>query len=312
MSLFKTTVVSDRLGACLPKRKFGRADEWVTQLGVGGFHVGKAESEQEAQAIVETALEEGIRFFDMAAEYQDGRAEHRYGEYLCPKYRDDVFLMTKTKARTGAEATAEIESSLRRMRTDRLDAILMHAIATVDEPGERIRDGVYEAFLKAKEQGKVRYLGFSGHLNTDANLRALELLGDQVDVSLMPVNVVDPSDSDSFVKNVLPVMNKMGVAPLSMKSAAFGHFFEKEVAVENIAATTIVPGRVSMEEAFQYVLSTPISVWVSGMHKAEFVKKNAEIARNFSKLDDQQMESIVARVEAYRDNVEVEGYRKWG
>lgn len=303
---------SDKLGQLLPTRRFGRSKERVTQLGVGGYHVGQAQDERTAQEIIETAIVEGIRFFDTAPSYQNGRSEYRYGKFLIPKYRDDVFLITKTKARTAAEATAEIESSLTRMKTDRLDAIMMHAMSEAGDPEERIDAGVYDAFIKAKESGKVRYIGFSGHLSTKTNLRTLELLGNQVDVSLMPVNVVDPSDSDSFVQNVLPKLNASGVAPLAMKTAAFGNFFEKPVKVAGHPEAPIIPARITMTEAFQFVLAQPIACWVSGMDKPEFVIKNARIAREFNGLSHEEIARIISKVEAFRDNREVEGYRKWG
>lgn len=303
---------SDRLGALLPLRPFGRSGEMVTQLGVGGYHVGIAENERASQEIIENALAEGIRFFDMAPSYQNGRAEYRYGKFLIPKYRDDIFLLTKTKARTAREATAELEVSLTRMKTDRIDALMMHALSDPNDPDERIEGGVYDAFLKAKEQGKVRYLGFSGHLSTAANLRALERLGDQVDVSLMPVNAVDPSDSDSFVEKVMPKLVELGVAPLAMKTAAFGHFFTKSVEVEGLDTVPVVPARLTMQDAFEFVLSQPISCWISGMDKPEQVIQNAKIARNFKGMDAKRAQDIIARLAAYRNNSELEGYRRWG
>ena len=274
---------SDRLGDRLPMRPFGRSGEMVTQLGVGGYHVGHADDEGMAQDIIETALAEGIRFFDMAPSYQDGRAEHRYGKFLTPNYRDDIFLMTKTKARTGAELTAELETSLARMKTDYVDAFLLHAMNDAEDAEERMSGGVLDALMKAKEQGKVRYVGFSGHLNTSANLRMLELMGDQVDVTLMPVNAVDPSDKEGLCRKVLPRLNEMGVAPLAMKTAAFGNFFMKSVKIEGVETKPIIPARVTMEEAFQFVLSQSISCWVSGMDRPEYVVRNARIARNSSR-----------------------------
>ncbi|MBK1876488.1 aldo/keto reductase [Pelagicoccus mobilis] len=303
---------SDRLGAVLPKRSFGRSGELVTNLGVGGWHIGNADGESTAQEIIESALEEGIRFFDTAPSYQDGRSEYRYGKFLVPNYRDDVFLLTKTKARTGAEAIAEIETSLARMKTDRIDAVLMHAISSNDDADERRALEVVEGFQKAKEQGKVRYLGFSGHLDTKANLHALEIWGEAIDVSLCPVNAIDPSDSDSFITNVLPKMVEMGVAPLAMKSAAYGNFFTQAVEIEGLDTVPVIPGRVSMKDAFEFVLAQSICCWVSGMDSPEFVAKNAKIAREFKGMDKARCDAIVAQVAAYRDNKEIEIYRRWG
>ena len=247
----------------------------------------------------------------MAPSYQDGRAEHRYGKFLIPQYRDDIFLLSKTKAVSAAEATAEIEASLTRMKTDRLDAVLMHALNDAEDADDRINAGVYDAFVKAKEQGKVRYLGFSGHLATAANLRAAERLGEQLDVTLMPINAIDPSDSDSFINKVLPKLNDIGAATLAMKTAAFGIFFEKAVEVQGLETAPIIPARLTMDDAFRFVLAQPIACWVSGMDRPEYVARNAKIARDFSGLSEADKTAIIKKVEAYRDNREVEGYRKW-
>ena len=219
--------------------------------------------------------------------------------------------MTKTKARTAAEATAEIEASLTRLKTDMIDGLLMHALSNPDDSAQRIADGVYDAFLKAKEQGKIRYLGFSGHLSTAANLRALELLGDQVDLTLMPLNAVDPSDDDSFIKKVMPKLTEMGVATLAMKTSAFGHFFTKAVEVEGLDTAPVVPARITMKDMYEFVLAQPISCWVCGMDKPEQVVQNAKIARNFSGMDPERSKKIMASVSAYRNNPQLEGYRNW-
>ncbi len=303
----------DRLGQVLPRRKFGRHDEYVTQLAVGGYHIGMSEGEAEAEKAIEAAIAEGIRFFDTAPSYQDGRGEHRYGKFLCPKYRDDIFLLTKTKARTAAEAMAEIESSLVRMRTDRLDAVLMHAVSNIEDVEFRLGGGVYEAFEKAKEQGKVRYAGFSGHLQTDTNLKMLSELGKAVDVTLMPINAIDPSDDDSFILNVLPRLQELGVATLAMKTSAFGHFFTQPVQVEGMdKEDTIVPEYLKMKEVFEYALSQSITSWVCVMETVELIGNSAAIARNFQALDSKTQESIVARARAFKNNKTIEKYRSWG
>lgn len=297
---------SDRLGTCLPMRPFGRSGEWVTQMGVGGFHIGLVEEERTAQEIIETALREGVRFFDNAPSYLEGRAEHRYGKFLTPKYRDEVFMLTKTKASTAAEAEAEIDVSLARMNTDHLDVILMHAVLSPEDVDARLDAGVFDAFQQAREKGKVRYLGFSGHVSSAANLRVLERLGDQVDVSLMPINAVDASNDDSFIKNVLPKLNELGAAPLAMKTAAGGGFFSG-----GRDQAGVLSAELTMEDAFKFVLSQSVSCWVSGMEKPEQVRQNAAIARNFSELDPERSRRIVAAASIHSNNTEIERYRRW-
>ena len=152
---------NDRLGALLPTRRFGRTGEAVTMLGVGGWHIGDM-TEAEAQKTIETALEGGVRFFDTAEGYQTGGSESRLGKLLVPKYRDDVFLMTKTRARDANEAWEHLEGSLSRLNTDRLDLWQVHAVRNPADVDERIENGVLDVMIEAKETGKTRYIGFTG------------------------------------------------------------------------------------------------------------------------------------------------------
>ena len=118
---------SDRLGKLLPQRKLGSSGPVVTNLGVGGDHVGSA-SEKDAQLIIEKALEEGVRFFDNAPLYSSGKAEERYGKFLIPKYRDVSFIMTKTLATNRKSALKDLEASLSRMKSDYVDLWQVHAL----------------------------------------------------------------------------------------------------------------------------------------------------------------------------------------
>lgn len=304
--VIETKEKSDRLGACLPMRPLGRSGEWVTQMGVGGYHVGVTENERTAQEVIETALSEGIRFFDMAPSYLEGRAEYRYGKFLTPKYRDEVFLLTKTKASTAAEAEAELNVSLARMNTDRIDAVLMHAIGSPEDADARLNAGVFDAFLKAREQGKIRYIGFSGHVSTAANLRMIDRLGDQLDVSLMPINAVDASNEDSFIRKVLPKLNEAGIAPLAMKTAAGGRFFSA-----GDKRAPVISSEFTLNDAFEYVLSQPIACWVSGMESPGLVKQNVAIARKFESLDPDRIRQIVAAASPHKNNRDIERYRGW-
>ena len=154
--------VSDGLGTLLPTRKFGRTGEAVTMLGVGGWHIGEM-SEAEAQKTIETALEGGVRFFDSAESYQGGGSESRLGKLLVPKYRDDVFLMTKTTAPNATKAWEHLESSLTRLNTDQLDLWQMHSVRNPADVDERIDNGILDVMLEAKATGKTRYIGFTGH-----------------------------------------------------------------------------------------------------------------------------------------------------
>ena len=168
------------------------------------------------------------------------------------------------------------------------DGLLLHALTDEEDVDHRLAGGTYDALLKAKEQGKVRYLGFSGHYSTAANLHAMKRMGDDLDVVLLPVNAVDPSDSDSFIEKVLPKLDEAGVASLAMKTSAFGNFFNKAVEVEGLETAPLVPARISRDEAFEFVLAQSISCWVCGMDKPEQVKRDAlkKVSELNRRLDD--------------------------
>src|SRR5210317_1900781 len=195
---------SDRLGEVLPKRKLGRTGEYVTMLGTGGYHVGWT-TERDAQEVIEASLEGGVRFFDTAESYSKGVSEERYGKYLTPKYRDLIFLMTKSTGRDAKTVQSHLEGSLRRLKVDQLDLYQVHSIRTPEDVDNRIANGVLDVLMKAKEQGKIKYLGFTGHQNPFAHTRMLEQTdkSDIFDTALMPVNVLDQSYY-SFTNNVIP------------------------------------------------------------------------------------------------------------
>ncbi len=216
---------SDRLGEILPKRKLGRTNEYVTMLGTGGYHIGWT-TERDAQEVIEASLEGGVRFFDTAESYGPGTSEIRYGKYLTPKYRDLVFLMSKTMGRDAKTVSRHLEETLQRLNTDYLDLYQVHSVFTPDDVDKRIQNGVLEVLQKAKEDGKIRHIGFTGHQNPNAHARMLEQTReiDIFDTILMPVNVLDQSYF-SFTNNVLPAALNRNLGILAIKSLADGRFF---------------------------------------------------------------------------------------
>ncbi|MFH1739572.1 MAG: aldo/keto reductase, partial [bacterium] len=228
----------DRLGEIMPQRTLGRTGEEVTMLGVGGYHFAK-NSESESEAIIEAALEGGVRFFDNAAVYHEGLSEERMGKLLTPKYRDVVFLMTKSMAENAEDAKQEIDASLKRLNTDYLDLWQVHGIMSPEDIENRIAEGVLEIAQKAKAAGKIRHIGFTGHRAPKGLVHALELTGDNKDLDIfetcqMPTNVLDPS-YDSFINIVLPKLIEKNIGVLAMKTLAIGRFFEKHVVPDRIS-----------------------------------------------------------------------------
>ncbi len=277
-----TASPSDRLGKLLPLHKLGSSGAVVTNLGVGGDHVGNA-SEKDAQAIIEKALEEGVRFFDNAPLYSNGIAEERYGKFLTPKYRDISFIMTKTLATNGKDALTDLDASLSRMKTDYVDLWQVHALQNPEDVENRIKNGVLDAFLEAQKKGKAKYIGFTGHGSYKAHLKMLEEVnkrGVKMTASQMPVNPADPH-FESFVTHVVPRCVEAGIGVLAMKTLAYGRFFggNKGWRRTDVSVKPAIPVALSMEDVFGFVWSLPVTTLVSGMESVQHISQNAAIAR---------------------------------
>ncbi len=267
----------------IPMRPFGRHDELVSLLGVGGAHLGGPE-ESEAIRIVHEAIDAGVTFMDNAWEYNDNESERRMGVALAQGgYRERAFLMTKDCAhdRIATHSMQKLEESLRRLQTDHLDLWQIHEVVWDQDP-ERIfaPGGSAEAMLKAKEQGKVRYIGFTGHKHPDIHRRMLSH-GFPFDAVLMPLNVFDAHHA-SFEREILPLCAEQGIAALAMKSFADGHLFR--------SGAGITP-----QEALRYAMSLPVATVVSGMESLTILAQNLEIARTFEPLTEVERVDILER-----------------
>lgn len=284
---------SDRLGKLLPSRQLGRTGESVTMLGVGGWHLGRM-SDRDAQATIEAALEGGVRFFDTAESYQTGESESRLGKLLTPKYRDVVYLMTKTTARDAEGAKRHLEDSLRRLSVDYLDLWQVHGVQSPDDVDGRIANGVFEVMREAKASGKVRHIGFTGHTRPSAHLRVLEK-SDIFDVCQMPVNLADPS-YESFILGVLPTLIDRRIGVLAMKTLANGGFFGGSQHGEHGDNPTLIPERVSLAEAIHFAWSLPISVLITGPDHLDQMKEKIALARSFVAMDSHQRSALIEKV----------------
>lgn len=304
----------DRWGRRLPLRRLGRTGELVTMLGVGGYHIGWT-TERDAEEVIETALAGGVRFFDTAHNYGQGQSEERYGKFLVPKYRDDIFLMTKTQAKDKAAALEEIDTSLDRLKTDRVDLLQLHSLFTADDVDERMANGVFEAVEEALAKGKTRYIGFTGHQNPAAQGRLLDRWGEcpAFAACQFPINVVDLASEHSFVKSVLPRVTEKGLGVLAMKTLADGRFFATKTMNGKVRWETddsVVPGRVSMEDALNFAWSLPVSVLITGAENATLVREKIERARAFAALSAEQRSALVDRVADLAAEGKVEYYKK--
>lgn len=301
---------SDRLGEVLPKRKLGRTGEYVTMLGTGGYHVGWT-TERDAQEVIEAALEGGVRFFDTAESYSKGISEERYGKYLTPKYRDLIFLMTKTTGPDAKTVQEHLEGSLRRLKVDQIDLYQVHSIRTPEDVDSRIQNGILEVLLKAKEQGKIKHLGFTGHQNPFAHTRMLEQTAESniFDAVLMPVNVLDQSYY-SFTKNVLPIALERSMGILAIKSLADGRFFAKKEKANWSSEDPIIPNYMTIKEALHFVWSLPVTVLISGNENATYMREKIALARSFSKLSEEQKMALIKKVSNLALTGKIEYYKK--
>ena len=301
---------SDRLGEVLPKRKLGRTNEFVTMLGTGGYHIGWT-TERDAQEVIEASLEGGVRFFDTAESYADGTSETRYGKYLTPKYRDLIFLMSKSTGPDAKTVQQHLEGTLRRLKTDHLDLYQVHAISTPEDVDSRIQLGVLDVLLKAKEEGKIKYIGFTGHQNPFAHARMLERTKESelFDTVLMPVNVLDQTYY-SFTKNIMSKALDRNMGILAIKSLADGRFFSKNEQAGWTSDDPVIPNYLSIKEAMHFVWSLPVSVLISGNENATFMREKIALARSFSKLSNEQITDLIDKVTHIAQTGKVEYYKK--
>ena len=284
---------SDRLGELLPTRILGRTGEAVTMLGVGGWHIGRM-SERDAQETIELALEGGVRFFDSAESYQSGGSESRLGRLLTPKYREIIYLMTKTTARDAETAKRHLAGSLSRLNTNYLDLWQVHAVESPDDVDKRIENGVLEVATEARSAGVVRHIGFTGHTRPAAHQRMLEKT-DIFDTCQMPVNVADAS-YESFIEGVLPTLVERKIGAIAMKTLANGGFFGGSQHGEHGDNLRLVPDRVTIPDALRFVWSMPISVLITGPDSPGQMREKIQLARTFSRMQVEEQQTLVESV----------------
>jgi uncharacterized protein len=275
----------------------------VSIIGLGGYHIGKPRTMAAAVRIIHAAIDAGINFLDNAWEYHDGESEKRMGRAIADRRRS-VFLMTKvcTHGRSASVAMRQLEESLRRLRTDYLDLWQIHECVYYNDPERHFaRGGVVEALDRAKRQGKVRYVGFTGHKDPDILLRMLSF-DYPFDSCQLPLNGFD-AHFRSFQKNVLPKLARRRIAAIGMKSlGGDGKVIEKK--------------RARVTDALRYAMSMPVCTTVSGIDSMDVLKQNLRIARTFSPMTEKERRAYErhleesaqdGRFELYKTTAEHEG-----
>lgn len=279
----------------LPRRQLGRTGVTVPILALGGWHILKT-SEEEGSRIVQEAIDAGLTFFDNSWDYHNNRSEAVMGKAL-KGHRQSVFLMTKmcTHGRGKKVGMLHLEQSLRRLGTDYLDLWQIHEVGCDDDPERIFRvGGAIEALSEAKQQGKVRFIGYTGHTNPSVHLNMLKY-DFPFDTCQLPLNVFDASYS-SFEQQVLPELLRRGIAPIAMKSLCGN-------------GKPIQQGILTAEEAMRYVLSLPVSTLVSGIDSREVLRQNIAIARRFVPMTQEEMVQLRRRVSVYAAEGQFEHYK---
>ena len=265
-------------------RKLGTTGEQVSAIGLGGFHVGVPQDENEGIRIIRSAVDRGLTFLDNSCDYHAGKSEILMGKALRDGYRKRVFLMTKFNGRTREAAARNIDESLRRLQVDVIDLIQFHENIRLEDPDRYFaQGGAHEAVMAAKQAGKVRYIGFTGHKDPLVHLRMLDIAAQHkvhFDSCQMPLNVLD-YHFRSFAHNVVPRLVKEGTAVLGMKPMAFGNVFKAGV------ATAI--------ECLHYALNLPTSVVITGCDSMERLDQAFAAARTFKPFSPSELAALVAK-----------------
>jgi predicted aldo/keto reductase-like oxidoreductase len=265
-------------------RELGTTGERVSAIGMGGYHLGKQPEASQSIQLMHAGIDHGITFMDNCWDYNDGISEVRMGQALRNGYRQKVFLMTKMDGRTAVEYNKQLEQSLGRLQTDMIDLVQFHEIIRMEDP-DRIfaPGGAIEAAIAARQAGKIRYIGFTGHKDPAVHLRMLETAQKHnfhFDTVQMPINVMD-AHFRSFTKEVMPVALKQGIGVLAMKT--FGDPYI-------LKSNTVQP-----IEALHYGLTLPVSVIITGIDTTQVLDQAFEAARTFKPLDQTQISSLLAR-----------------
>jgi predicted aldo/keto reductase-like oxidoreductase len=269
----------------LPTRPLGKTGVRVSILCLGGWHIGDVKNESEAIKIMHAAIDEGMTFFDNAWDYHDGHSEEVMGKALAMDgKRNKVFLMTKNCERDAQGTRRNLEESLRRLRTDHLDLWQFHETNYDNDPEWVVEKGGLAEALRAQKEGKLRFLGFTGHKSPHIHLRMLAK--HSWDTVQMPINVCDYFYR-SFVHEVVPEANKRGIAPIGMKSLAGGRQHQGRLVAENVCTAN---------EARRYALSQDIASLVVGIDSMEVLQQDLTMARTFQPMGKEELDRLLAKV----------------
>jgi predicted aldo/keto reductase-like oxidoreductase len=282
----------------IPRRPLGRTGEQVSIIGLGGFHIGMQKDEQESIGIIRAAIDAGITFMDNCWDYNKGTSEVRMGKALRDGYRQRVFLMTKIDGRDAKTAMSQLEESLQRLQTDHVDLIQLHEVIHEDDPERAFaQGGAIEGLVRAREQGKARFIGFTGHKSPRIHKRMIETAdahGFRFDTVQMPLNVMD-AHFDSFEKVVLPMALERDMGVLGMKALGDPFILQSHT--------------VSATEALRYAMSLPVSTTITGIDSMAILQQDLGVARGFRPLNPDEKVALLEQTKQAAVAGEFEQYK---
>jgi len=289
--------LSHAADTAIPYRTLGHTGEKVSIVGLGGYHIGMGSDEQESIRIIRTALDEGINFLDNCWDYNGGVSEERMGKALRDGYRAKAFLMTKIDGQSKRAAQQQLEESLRRLQTDHIDLLQFHEVIRDTDPQRIFSAGGIEAVLEARKQGKVRYIGFTGHKSPDIHAKMLETAfahNFTFDAVQMPLNVMD-AHYNSFEKKVLPILAKHNIGVLGMKPMGDAIILQSQTATP--------------AECLHYAMNLPTSVVITGCESMPILRQALDAARSFKPMSEQQVAALLQRTASASAKGEFELYK---
>ena len=282
----RAAAAADREGEMI-YRTLGKTGERVSAIGLGGFHIGQQPDEQESIRLIRTAIDRGITFLDNSWDYNGGASEMRMGKALRDGYRGKIFLMTKIDGRTREAAAEQIEESLRRLQTDRVDLMQIHEVIRMEDPDRVFAPGgALEALLAARKAGKIRYIGFTGHKDPAVHRRMLDVAAAhdfRFDTVQMPLNVMD-AHFRSFEHEVLPRLVKEKIGVLGMKSMG------DKLILDSKAVTPV--------ECLHYALNLPTSTVITGIDRMPILDQAIEAVASFRPMSREQVAALLAKTAA--------------
>lgn len=278
----------------MPMTTLGKSGLNVSRFCVGGYHM-RVRGEEEGIRIIHRAIGLGVNFLDSAYLYHEGASDETYGKALTGGLRQKVILMSKAEIRDRDGALRQLEQTLRRMKTDYLDLWQCHQVVSQDEVDQILAPkGALEAFVKAKQQGKVRHIGFTGHADPAVHLRLLNAT-DAWETVQCPVNCIDPHYL-SFIENVLPAAHKKGLGRIAMKTNAMGDIGKNKIA--------------TIDECLRFAWSQDVNAVVSGVESVEQLEHNVALCKSFRPMSRREMTELLTRTKQGPHGSKVEGYKK--